>query len=309
MKLSLAYLAVVFIWATTPLAIQWSGQDHWFVGVAGRIFISALLVIPIVVWVSRQPFQWHRAAFKVYFAAALGMLGGMTPMYYAAQTMPSGWISLIFGLTPMFIGLLASFLLAHTRIYPTQWLGIGVSLVGLSVVLAPQWRTLSSAQWDASMLGPGVMLAILAAFSHSLSTVWVKRFNQAVQLPHTHIVAAAVWLTSGVYLAVHPEVISAFETLSAQSMGAILYLGVFGSLFGFMLYYYVLNHVAAVKIGLIPLITPLMALALGATWNHEPLNHWVILGAGLVLTGLVVFEYGHRVPSAKMLRLISQRLF
>ncbi len=47
MNVLLAYLAVVAIWATTPLAIQWSGQVDWFVGVAGRILISATLIIPI----------------------------------------------------------------------------------------------------------------------------------------------------------------------------------------------------------------------------------------------------------------------
>jgi drug/metabolite transporter (DMT)-like permease len=303
MKLALSYLGVVFIWATTPLAIQWSGQDDWFLGVAGRILISALLIIPILLWVTRRPVTLQLSALKVYGAAALGMLGGMTPMYYAAQTMPSGWISLIFGLTPMLIGLFAACLLNDNAMTLKKWTGILVSFSGLALVVAPQWTT----QFHPH-LGIGVALALLAAASHSMSTVLVKRFNRALQLPNTHIVAAAVWLTSLVYLLIAPDFVTQLPRLSPQSLGAILYLGVLGSLLGFILYYYVLHHVDAVRIGLIPLITPVMALLLGYFLNNEPLTPTIAAGAGLVVFGLLIFEFGQHL-SPKTLRLLASRWF
>ncbi|KUJ72060.1 DMT family transporter [Thiomicrospira sp. WB1] len=303
MKLTLSYLGVVFIWATTPLAIQWSGQDDWFLGVAGRILISALLILPILIWITRRRLTFQAQAFKVYAAAALGMLGGMTPMYYAAQTMPSGWISLIFGLTPMLIGLFAAGLLQDNVMTLKKWTGILVSFSGLALVLGPQW----SAQLN-PQLGIGVGLALLAAASHSLSTVLVKRFNRTLQLPNTHIVAAAVWLTSLVYLMSVPGFVTQLPQLSTQALGAIVYLGVLGSLLGFILYYYVLHHLDAVRIGLIPLITPVMALLLGYFLNQEPLTTTIAAGAALVVFGLLIFEFGQHL-SRRTLRLITARWF
>jgi len=45
--------------------------------------------------------------------------------------------------------------------------------------------------------------------------------------------------------------------------GAIVYLAVFGSALGFVLYYYVLRNVQATRVTFITLITPVIALILG----------------------------------------------
>jgi drug/metabolite transporter (DMT)-like permease len=47
------------------------------------------------------------------------------------------------------------------------------------------------------------------------------------------------------------------------------YLGVFGSVIGFMLYYYTLKHLRVSTIALITLITPVTALLLGHYLNGE----------------------------------------
>lgn len=300
MKTPLAYFAVILIWATTPLAIQWSGQNDWFVGVAGRILISAVFILPLMWWLTRQPFSLKWSAIKVYFVASLGMLGGMTPMYYAAQTMPSGWISLIFGLTPLVTGVIAFFLMKDILLTPNKWLGILVSFSGLLVVFVPQLSVQSE------QLYLGIALALLAVFFHSLSTVLVKKLND--QVPNTHIVAGAVWITSVVYLLAHPQFVVELPTVSTQALLSIAYLGIFGSLIGFVLYYYVLKNLDAVKVGLITLITPVVALLLGYSLNDEPLNRQIFTGAALVILGLVLFEFGHKI-SKSQLRLLLSRTF
>lgn len=300
MNVLLAYLAVVAIWATTPLAIQWSGQVDWFVGVAGRILISATLIIPILIWWTRQPFSLQWRDIKIYLSASLGMLGGMTPMYYAAQTMPSGWISLIFGLTPIVTGVMAFLILKNLQLTFSKYLGIVVSFSGLAVILGP------NLDWTHGQnLLIGIGLAVIAVTFHSLSTVLVKKYNHG--LPNTHIVAGAVWITSTVYLLVHPQFLTQLPTLPPKALNAIVYLGVFGSLVGFILYYYVLKRLDAIRLGLITLITPVMALLLGHFLNDEPLNSQIWLGAGLVILGLISFEFGHRI-SKENFRLLTSRM-
>lgn len=299
MNVALAYFAVVLIWATTPLAIQWSGHDSWFVGVAGRILISAILIIPILIWMTRVRFSFHWRDIKIYLAATLGMLGGMTPMYYAAQTMPSGWISLIFGLTPILTGVFAFVLLKNLQLTLSKYIGILVSFAGLSIIFIPKLNFAPDQQ-----LLLGMSLAVLGASCHSLSTVLVKKLNHG--LPNTHIVAAAVWLSSLIYLLVHPQYLYQLPQLSEKSFWAITYLGVFGSLVGFILYYYVLKRIDAIRLGLITLITPIMALFLGYFLNNEPLNSRILTGAGLVIFGLILFEFGHRI-SKENLKLLTSR--
>jgi drug/metabolite transporter (DMT)-like permease len=80
--------------------------------------------------------------------------------------------------------------------------------------------------------------------------------------------------------------------LPLRTLGAIAYLALFGSVLGFMLYYYLLRHVEAGKTALITLVTPVLALLLGALLNAEPLDWQVWLGTLLILTGLACHQWG-----------------
>jgi drug/metabolite transporter (DMT)-like permease len=91
---------------------------------------------------------------------------------------------------------------------------------------------------------------------------------------------AAWWLADG----------SVPANIPLRSEAAIVYLGVFGSVLGFALYYYIIKHVEAGKVALITLITPVLALLLGNWLNGEvaPLRVW--LGAGCISLGLVLHQ-------------------
>jgi drug/metabolite transporter (DMT)-like permease len=77
----------------------------------------------------------------------------------------------------------------------------------------------------------------------------------------------AWWLTDGHVPAAIP----------ARAEVAIVYLGVFGSVLGFALYYYVIKHMGTGKVSLITLITPVIALLLGSLLMARPSAH----GSGL----------------------------
>ena len=111
MRISAAYISVIIIWSTTPLAIQWSGDGVGFAfGVAARMVIglTALLLI-IRLW--RLPLPFNRASIPVYLTGGLSLFVAMSMVYWSARLIPSGWISVLFGLTPLITSLLAHYLL------------------------------------------------------------------------------------------------------------------------------------------------------------------------------------------------------
>lgn len=57
-----------------------------------------------------------------------------------------------------------------------------------------------------------------------------------------------------------------------------------------MLFFYALKRLPASRLALIPLITPVNALLLGAGVNDETLSASTLLGASLILLGLVFYE-------------------
>ncbi|SFR50293.1 DMT family transporter [Thiomicrospira sp. ALE5] len=295
LPITLAYLVVILIWTTTPLAIQWSGEADWFFGVAARLILSALIILPLIILFKQQRFDLSWPAMKVYGAASLGLLGGMTPVYWAAQTMPSGWIALIWGMNPIVTGLLIYFVLQTERLTLAKWLGIGVSVAGLMVLFIPNLES-ASAQ---DLLFQGLIVALIGVFFHSLSTVLVKK--TAHNLPPLHVVTGALWITSIVFLMFKPTVLLDWPELSTRTSWALGYLIFVGTVIGFALYYYVLKHLDALRLGMIPMITPVFAVALGVWINEEQLSLAVILGAILIVAGLLLFEL------ERFYRLFNQR--
>jgi len=107
MSVPAAYLAVVLIWSTTPLAVKWSGEGPGFLlGVLGRMGLATILCLALVA-AMRLEFPWHRDARRAYYAGALGAYAAMLLIYWAAQYVPSGLISVLFGLSPLVTALLA----------------------------------------------------------------------------------------------------------------------------------------------------------------------------------------------------------
>ena len=81
MAVRAAYLGVILIWATTPLAIKWSGDGPGFVfGVTGRMVIGAVLALAIAHLIGVRVRRGARAR-RAYLTAGLGIYGSMLCTY------------------------------------------------------------------------------------------------------------------------------------------------------------------------------------------------------------------------------------
>ena len=64
MSVPAAYLGVVIIWSSTPLAIKWSGEGPGFLfGVASRTLLGTLVCV-LLMLLLRQSLPLHRAALQ-----------------------------------------------------------------------------------------------------------------------------------------------------------------------------------------------------------------------------------------------------
>jgi drug/metabolite transporter (DMT)-like permease len=169
-----AFLGVVLIWGTTPLAIQWSTQGPGFLfGVAARMVLGVLVCLALVVVLGRR-LVWDRQAVRTYAAGGIGLWGAMTSVYWSAQFIPSGLISVVFGLTPVVTALMAALWLGERSLTLPRLAGIGASLAGLWVVFGQGMDLAAgpSGPWTLGLAG-----LLLSVVIHSASAVWVKRID------------------------------------------------------------------------------------------------------------------------------------
>ena len=286
MSVPAAFLGVILIWSTTPLAIKWSGEGVGFIfGVSLRMTIGTVLCLLLLVML-RKPLPWHRVARQSYIAAAFGIYTSMTLVYWGAAYVPSGLISVMFGLTPLLTAVLAFFALGERHLSILKVSGIVLAIFGLGVIFHDSLLQTEQLQ--------GVLLVLAAVIVHVVSAIWVKRVN--AQLPALSLTTGALlyalpayavtwWLVDGVLPEMIPE----------RSLYSILYLGVFGSVIGFVMYFYILKHVQATHVALLTLITPVLALLLGQYLNNENITIWIASGTALILFGMTMFQWGHRL--------------
>lgn len=287
MSVSVAYLGVIIIWSTTPLAIQWSGEGGGFLfGITARMVIGAPLAA-LALGLMRQKLPWHPVARQTYLAAGLGIYGAMLCVYWASQHIPSGWLSVIFGLAPIVTGIMARAWLDERAFSGGRLSGMALGIGGLVVIFRAGLG-----------LGPraayGILAMVLGVSLHSASAVWVKRLNPG--LPGLAVTTGGLLLAAPLLLATWLVADAKLPVeLPLRAEVSIGYLAACGSVLGFTLYFYVLHHMEASRVALITLVTPVIALLLGHLLNGEPISTSAILGTGLILTGLGVYQWGGRL--------------
>lgn len=287
MRLKLAYLGVVLVWTTTPLCIKWSSDGLSFVlGVTARMTIGAFCLL-LLLLVTRKYLPFHAAARRTYLAVTVQLYLGMIISYWSAQFIPSGWMSVIFGLSPFMTAFMAAAILKEASLGWRKLLAYTLGVVGLIIIFMSALDLSHQA-----LLGVIGMLA--ATFLHSIGAIWVKHINAGLpavqQITGGLLFALPLYLMSWYILDDGP-----FPTeIPDKTLYAILYLGTVATTLGFALYYYVLTHMPATNVAMINLMTPVLSLLLGHFVNQEVLTLKVAIGTACIMTALLIHELADR---------------
>lgn len=296
MNVSTAYLAVVLIWSTTPLGIVWSSESvHPTLAVLLRMLIALTLGF-VLLKAYNIKLPWHRNALKLYIFSALGIFGGMLLSYYAAQYISSGLISLIFGLAPILSGVIAQRLINEPKFTMTKKIALVIAILGLSIVCLDNFLL-----DDKGYIG--IILVLFAVSFFSLSSVLVKSVQIAIH-PLSTTIGALLFCTPLFLITwlVFDGTLN-YQQWQLRAVLSIVYLGVFGSLIGFIAYFYVLQKLTASTVALITMITPVLALTLGALLNNEHISINLLIGAIFVVSGLTCFQWSTKVSATMNKRL------
>ncbi|MGE0385810.1 MAG: DMT family transporter [Gammaproteobacteria bacterium] len=287
----IAYLGLVVIWSTVPLAIKWSldGPQYLF-GVSARFAIAALVLLAALRLTGR-PWPRHATALKVYALATLNFYS-FIGSYYAALRIPSGWIGVTWGAAPLLTAVLAAWWLGERSLTPRKVSGLLLGLAGFVVMFG-----------TAAEFGPGAVLGLAANLTtvavSTASTVWIKRIGAHIPALATTAsgvtgAALAYGLTWALFDGTVPE---RFDPRMAH---AIVYAALAGTAVVYMCFYYVLRHVSATRIALASMVTPALALYVGHVGDGEPIGPRVWIGTAMIMLALVLHEMVPRRAPARM---------
>ncbi len=287
MRVFAAYIGIVLLWSTTPLAIQWSGTAGGFIfGAASRMVLGAVC-LSLFMLLARRKLPLHQKALQTYLAIVCQIFGAMMCVYWGSQFIPSGWVSVIFGLSPITSAIFALIWLKEQSLTPGKVTAYILGLSGLLIMFHSALQMNLQAVY-------GICGVLSAVSLQTASAVWVKRIHAGLpayaQVTGGLLLSLPLYLSAWIFFAD-----AAWPTQWAPiALGSILYLGLLATTVGFTLYYYVLLHLPAPTVGLIPMISPVLALYLGHHLNHEAITSQIMIGTGLILCSLLLHEFFDR---------------
>ena len=282
LNLMFTYGLLIFIWATTPLAIVWSVSDIYPMwALVLRFFIALPLAIAVLLILKIQ-FPINKIAVLSYIAGSLSLIGSQIFTYAATAYLSSGLIALMFGLAPIMAGLIGRFGFQQ-KLAALQWFGMGTSIIGLAMIC------LSGNQKHVQPMG--IIMMLISVFAYSLSIFLVKKINAVVQ-PIAQA-TGSILVSTLLALMLLPFIWQYAPTQfpSFKSLLALLYTVVMASLIAMFCYFKLVQNLKATTLSLTTVMTPMLAILIGAYLNHEQLSAQVFVGASIILFGLFLYFY------------------
>lgn len=271
--LGLALLSLYLIWGSTYLAIRIGVETFPPFLMAGLRFIVAGSVLFTVLKLrghtSPTRAQWGGAA----IVGLLLLVGGNGLVTFAEQWVASGLAALVIATTPLWAALFAG--LWGRWPARAEWIGLALGFVGVAML---------SLESDFRANPWGAVALFIAPIAWAFGSIWSKRLPMPKGMMSSAaemLVAGAVFFVISLALGEHMT-----GTPSSRSIGALVYLIIFGSLVAFSAYVYLLNHVRPSLATSYAYVNPVVAVVLGVALAGERITWLGVVAMLVILTGV-----------------------
>ncbi|MEB3754134.1 DMT family transporter [Acinetobacter sp. MD2(2019)] len=231
---------------------------------------------------------------RINFSQALTLLGlGCCGIYiynlcffYGLQYISASRASLIVASNPAIMAI-CSFIFYREKISRFKMLGIGLCLIGASVVIMSK-NSNSSITAPHHWLGDGLIFGcVLSWVCYSLLS---KKIVAEIGSLHTvtysiYIGTALLLIDAGLNGQINLMVLS---TISLQTLSSLIYLGAIGSALAYIWYYDAIQSIGSTQAGTFIALNPLTAVLLGALLLNESISHSSIVGGMCIIFGIII---------------------
>ena len=288
MLIILAFAAVYIIWGSTYLGIRLAIETlPGFLMAAARFSIAGgiLFIIALLQGAKvRDSFpSWRRA----FIIGGLLLLCGNGAVTWAEKYIASGFAALFVATEPLWVVVL-NWAMTHRRPNAKVLLGVFIGLTGVALLVSDGLAQGIGNSSKMSLVGGGVVL--LASFAWAAGSVYSNRnpiFGPTSMASGMQMLAGGsllflLALASGDFKHLN------LETASWTSIGAFVYLLVFGSLVGYTAYSWLLNNVTPESAATYGYVNPVVAVLLGWLVAGEAITLRMIVAAAIIIASVVL---------------------
>jgi drug/metabolite transporter (DMT)-like permease len=296
----LALLVLYLVWGSTYLGIAIAVETippflmaAARFGIAGAVLMGWSLARARGSFIAPSRREWRDSI----IVGTLLLGGGMGMVAFGEQTIPSGITALLVAMMPVWVAIFGRILLGE-RLPWLAGVGIVVGFVGVAILVGPTILGQTGALDPA-----GLAALIISPIAWSIGSLYA---SHRATLPRQPLVATgAQMLAGGAVLATMAGVAGEFgrfdaAAVSGESVAALAYLLVVGSLLAFTAYGWLLRVAPLPFIATYAYVNPVVAVILGAFVRHEPIDPRTLVAGAVIVAAvaLIVTARGRMVTPA-----------
>ena len=287
MKKALIWLLLCLIWGTTWIFIKIGLDDLPPITFAAARFLLAVAILFFVIRIQKIPLP--KTAKEWRLIALTGVLQfsiNYSLVFWSEQHITSGLAAVLQAMITVFGLILAWFFLPNERITKLKIFAVGMGIVGVAVIFIDQLKVQSVLAFVGSV---GV---VIGAYAATQASILIKARGGAIHPAALVFCQMICGLPAIIIYSLIAEGNPLAFNWTWKVIGCILYLTIAGTIAAFWLYYWLLGRIESTKAMMISLVTPLIAVIIGAIVLGETLPPQTGIGGLLIIAsiGLIVFR-------------------
>jgi len=272
------FILAGFLWGIPYLFIRVAvDSDNGFspaLVVFGRVFIGALILIPISIY-DKSFFTAIKGWKYIAVYALFEMVGPWILIGTAEQKISSGLAGLLVSAVPIFSTLIASWHGDKTVWQPRRLIGIVIGFLGVFLLVGIESFTGSSDPLS-------ILMTLAAALGYAFAVIYITRKMPGVSGVAINGIAMAMTAVfySPALVFLWPD-----RAVSHNAIYSLIALGVFSTGIAFAVFFTVMAEIGPTRASLVTYMNTAFAVVLGVIILNEPLTVGILVGLPLVLIG------------------------
>jgi drug/metabolite transporter (DMT)-like permease len=289
MRSKIVWLLLCLIWGSTWAFIKLGLEDLPPFTFAGIRFVIASIILYAII--TARKIRLPRTRKDWTLLAVTGVLSftlNYGLVFWGEQYVSSGLAALLQATIPVFGLVIAHFYLPGEQMTPAKVLGVVLGVAGVGVIFSDQ---LSVAGPRALAGSAGLVVgSACAAYANVLVKSRGGKMEPATLAFGQMIFGLVPLLLIGIGTEGNPLTFR----WTGMAIVSLFYLAIVGTVFAFLMYYWLVQHMDVTNTMLIALVTPIIAVALGIVVLDEKLNWRIVIGGLMIISGIAMIVLKRR---------------
>ncbi len=289
----IVWLTLCLFWGTTWIFIKIGLEDLPPISFAASRFILALLILAVIIFARKIPLPKTKAQWKLLLITGILQFSiNYSLVFWSEQYISSGLAAVLQAMISVFGLPLAWYYLPDERLTFLKICAVLLGITGVAVIFIDQLHV------ESVMAFTGSVAIVVGAYAAAHASILLKAKGASL---HPASMVFGQMLCGILPLIIYALIVDGNPFALHWTWRAVLcvfYLTIFGTIAAFWLYYWLLSKVESTKAMMIALVTPLIAIIIGAIFLGEELPRQTGIGGILIIAGvgLIVFRKRRKPP-------------